>query len=536
MVGALNLFLTDKFTWRQASILVARTQGHSEKYARSIRTWLTNYLRDGSLPLHRHGRTRSHVLNDEDFSSRIQLILSERVKAGGYITARDVCEIVASEEMQTIFKKAGVNKPSISERTGRRWLNKLSWRYQRKRSGMYIDGHERPDVVAEREKFIRRWREYERRFIHFDDNGDPLPAPPGFPVPGHRFRLIPVTHDESTFYQNDGRRIYWQHTKTRAAPQPKGEGQSIMVSDFLTSEWGRLRASDDDNAEDARVVFKAGKNRDGYFTAVELLAQVDHAIDIFEERTRGFAQGLFLFDNAPSHQKRAPDALSARKMPKDPRSFQLTFLNTGPHATWTHNNGPRMRDGYYGRNKTRQPLYYPEDHPTMPGWFKGMEQIIRERGLWPAGGRLNAQCDGFKCPPDRTDCCCRRLLFTQPDFEAQKSALQELVESRGHLCDFYPKYHCELNFIEQYWGAAKFRYRTAPRSATMDEMEKLMLTCLDEVPLLQIRRYANRSKRYIHAYSEGLTGAQAAWANRRYHGHRSLPPHVLAKVKASIAP
>jgi hypothetical protein len=49
---------------------------------------------------------------------------------------------------------------------------------------------------------------------------------------------------------------------------------------------------------------------------VDLLRQVDHAIDIFEGKTNGNSQGLFLFDNAPSHQKRAADALSAKKMPK----------------------------------------------------------------------------------------------------------------------------------------------------------------------------------------------------------------------------
>jgi hypothetical protein len=70
------------------------------------------------------------------------------------------------------------------------------------------------------------------------------------------------------------------------------------------------------SSSEARVVFKPGKNRDGWFSADDLLKQVDHAIDIFEGLTGGWAQGLFLFDNAPSHQKRAENALSARRMVK----------------------------------------------------------------------------------------------------------------------------------------------------------------------------------------------------------------------------
>jgi hypothetical protein len=141
-------------------------------------------------------------------------------------------------------------------------------------------------------------------------------------------------------------------------------------------------------------------------------------------------------------------------------------------------------------NGEPQFFYFPEDHPTMPGWFKGMEIIIREHGLWPEEGQrpLPAQCPDFKCPADRTDCCCRRVLFNQPDFTAPKSQLQELIESRGHLCDFYPKYHCELNFIEQYWGAAKFQYRAVARSSTIKNMESVVKESLDSVPLLQIRR------------------------------------------------
>jgi len=55
----------------------------------------------------------------------------------------------------------------------------------------------------------------------------------------------------------------------------------------------------------------------------------------------------------------------------------------------------------------------------------------------------------------RIKCYARRIISLQPDFFAQKCALQELVEEAGHVCIFYPKFHCELNFIERYWGAAK---------------------------------------------------------------------------------
>ena len=43
---------------------------------------------------------------------------------------------------------------------------------------------------------------------------------------------------------------------------------------------------------------------------------MEYAIDIFESKTNDVATGLFLFDNSPSHQKRAADALSAYRMPK----------------------------------------------------------------------------------------------------------------------------------------------------------------------------------------------------------------------------
>ena len=72
---------------------------------------------------------------------------------------------------------------------------------------------------------------------------------------------------------------------------------------------------------EAHIVFKPGKSRNGYFRSNKLLTQVDHAITILEGRANGLAQGLFMFDNAPSHMKRADDVISATKMVKSVSTF-----------------------------------------------------------------------------------------------------------------------------------------------------------------------------------------------------------------------
>ena len=55
-----------------------------------------------------------------------------------------------------------------------------------------------------RNEFIARWNEYEKRMVLYDGDGNVVLTPKGFDVAqGAWFRLIPVTHDESTFYAED---------------------------------------------------------------------------------------------------------------------------------------------------------------------------------------------------------------------------------------------------------------------------------------------------------------------------------------------
>jgi hypothetical protein len=115
-------------------------------------------------------------------------------------------------------------------------------------------------------------------------------------------------------------------------------------------------------------------------------------------------------------------------------------------------------------------------------------------------------------------------LFNQPDFIGVRSILELACESRGFELIFLPKFHCELNPIEQCWGFAKRIYRLNPESSREDQLEKNVLAALQAIPLVSMRRFATCSLRFVDAYQRGLDGALAAWAARKYRSHRVLPP------------
>ena len=92
------------------------------------------------------------------------------------------------------------------------------------------------------------------------------------------------------------------------------------------------------------------------------------------------------------------------------------------------------------------------------------------------------------CPEGSTTCCCRRMLYNEPDFKNVDSILETDAKARGFQILFLPKFYCELNFIEQCWGHAKRRYRTFPHSSQEDDLERNIVQALDEVPLISMRR------------------------------------------------
>jgi hypothetical protein len=96
---------------------------------------------------------------------------------------------------------------------------------------------------------------------------------------------------------------------------------------------------------------------------------------------------------------------------------------------------------------------------------------------------------------------------------------------------FLPKFHCGLNFIEQCWGYAKQIYRFFPESSREEDLECNVRKALALVPLKMMRRFGNRSKKFVDAYHKGLNGRQAAWAARKYKGHRIIPESILRELE-----
>lgn len=203
----------------------------------------------------------------------------------------------------------------ITPETARRWLHGLGFQYSSKTGG-YNDGHEKREVKAYRKEYLRMILDYEKRTYLFDEKGihvdtwDDLTFRNKYPLGGYLKRnvqkpVILLFHDESIFNVNDSKKRFWQDAQTSTIT-PKGKGQGIMVSDFVT-ENGFL---DDDSTEGLRVCLEY--NKEGHWTHEKLKEQVLHAIKVFDRKYPGH-QGIFIFDNSTVHVAKEENALNAKK-------------------------------------------------------------------------------------------------------------------------------------------------------------------------------------------------------------------------------
>jgi hypothetical protein len=408
---------------------------------------------------------------------------------GKYVKAQDLVNYLDRSEVKG---KYGASI-SITLKTAQRWMEWLGYTWADTPTGCYVDGHERDDVVNYRQNvFLPSWFASEPHLRVWSDKNitDCVQST----IPSTRNDVF-WFHDESVFYAHDRRQRRWVPYNETPVPRPKGEGHSLMVADFVSADYGWLRSPI--GTESARVLIRPGARRDGYFTHADVIAQATKAMDIISQCYPD-DNHIFIFDNATTHVKRAADALSARQMPVNvPAPGKNWFVKTPS----LDKNGRQILDasgkkvmesipmvpGMFA-DGSPQSFYFPADH-KQAGQFKGMKVILEERGF--SKEKLNGlkrECPGFHCPAGKADCCIRRLLYTQPDFRGVKSLLEDHCAARGFAVLFLPKFHPELNPIEQCWGRAKWRYRQFPPSSNEGDLERNVVESLESISLELIRR------------------------------------------------
>jgi hypothetical protein len=401
---------------------------------------------------------------------------------------------------------------SVCLETARNWMHYLGYKPELKKKGFYVDGHEREDVVRHRQEYVPRMLGYQDRMRQFDEvTMEPLiPLHVPLLLPDGQKELVWLYHDESTFYANDGSHMIWQSDEHQDL-LPKSNGTSLMVSGFMCPCHGIMRNPDDPN--DVSYVIKECSGKNGWWDNEDLGRQTMSVLRLFEILHPGCV-AVVNYDNSMNHHAMAPDALVVNRL-----------------QSATGKPGIKMRDTVFGPNNTPQAMQ------RADGTQKGVKDILDDRGLWfnPRGGRFCFECGPCRKnivrEPMPVDCCGKVVLSHQPDFVNQKEWLEEIVVGAGHILEYFPKYHCELNPIEMFWGWVKQHVRMNC-GYSIQSLRVNVPLALNACPIATIRRHVRHCLRFMSGYTQNLEGPLLVYVMKIYTSHRRIPRLVIDEIQA----
>lgn len=403
-------------------------------------------------------------------------------------------------------------------------------------------------MVEYRKHFVARMEELATSLADWDFELNKIKIPETLP-PGEKPKIL-ITHDELTFNASDGIRSCWLLENPQIL-RPKARGKGNMASD-CTTPWGRLRVPETISGEamrEARILDREPTElleygKDNWWDAEKMCNHIlNKVLPMFELVYLGF-QGVFLFDNATNHACFAEDALNAYKMGMTPGGEQPKMRDVFDYKAMMQQS---MVDEKGVAKDLRRVLKERKLHrkslkmTCSTNHCKPCQKIFN---LWAANMKKHpaTSCQGcqslrlltkkktIRCPscqkifsftplpakgykeckvlktccddPSIDGCCARRIMSLLQDFQAQKGKLQEEFESRGHLVLFYLKLHCELNWIEYYWGASK-RYVHNNCDYTIEGLRENIPAAFNSVSPELINEFYKRTQRMLAAYKEG---------------------------------
>ena len=157
-----------------------------------------------------------------------------------------------------------------------------------------------------------------------------------------------------------------------------------------------------------------------------------------------------------------------------------------------------MKDGYYEDlegNKVIQEMYFVDsDNKKIP---KGLKQVLEERGY---DTKRKNKAD------------LQEIMRNEDDFVEDAKTCKAIIASKEvnkySKVLFLPKYHCELNMMENVWMDTKNDYDRSQdfKGKTHDMIKKRICEIMDNIPLERARKYIMNSIAYCYGYESGLCG------------------------------
>ena len=384
--------------------------------------------------------------------------------------------------------------------TCHKWMHHLGFEVLDSKKGLYVDGHEREDVVESCKSYLRRMASLgfiTKEEAPTEECKRGFPEDFELPTVDVIQKTIFIFHDESAYQANEDQVKYWGESGSNVI-KPKSKGSGINVSDFIEEHDGFLQLSLEQYEQAkvtnpniklvARTLLEYGESREGYWTSDKFMKQVKEASEIAEfkyPREKGYKL-VWLFDHSGCHTAMASDALVASRM------------NAGPGG-----KQPVMRDTYWQGQLQR--LVDGSGRPI------GARALLDRRGVNTKGLKVEEL---------------RSILSKHPDFLHEKTQLEHLLNSRGHVCYFIPKFHCELNPIERCWSQSK-RYTRAHCNYSITGLRKNIAPALESISVENIRNYYDRVRRYMYGYLEGLSAGgmlenRVKEFKKTYRSHRRV--------------
>ncbi|CAG8457140.1 15938_t:CDS:2, partial [Dentiscutata heterogama] len=201
----------------EASIIVAEAARKGAYHARCIRSWTINYILNRTILISRQGKHPKtwSFLWDDDILIQIKSFLRSNKWC---VNANELAKHVNEKILPGLCFDLSL---MIYVRTAKKWLKTFGFEYSEVRKEMYMDRHERADVVAYHEKFLKKIEKYEMHMIIF--SGENMEE-----------EIRPATHDIIILVTYDEK--------------------SVHISEFLTDVGGCLTLSEENkNYKDSKL-------------------------------------------------------------------------------------------------------------------------------------------------------------------------------------------------------------------------------------------------------------------------------------------